>query len=140
MPRLGFSANYGGARPGAGRKPGTNPLATVARQKAVELLSNGRTPLDVMIGNMRFYDVDAHKLYEQLLVEFHSRPKGMNEADWLKMRLNIIDRMEKLKDKAGLAARDAAPYMHPHVVSMELGNKGDKPFQVFVIGPQDANH
>lgn len=133
--------NWGGARPGSGRPKGTSPLATVAREKAVTLLRDGRTPLDVMVGNMRFYDSDARNMYDQLLEEFRGKPpKGMSEADWVKMRLKIIDRIEKLMDKAGLAARDAAPYMHPHVVSMELGNKGDQPFRVFVVGREDAGH
>jgi hypothetical protein len=79
------STGKGGARPGAGRKPGSANKKT--REIADKAAQDGITPLEVMLEAMR---------------EF--RVKGDLE-------------------KAASVAKDAAPYMHPRLSSVEMNAK-----------------
>lgn len=81
----------GGARPGAGRPPGSRNKKT--RERLELAAQEGITPLEVMLEAMRF-----HYFHDEL-------------------------------DEAAAIAKDAAPYMHPRLATVNVGNKDDKPFQ-----------
>lgn len=92
----------GGARSGAGRKPGSATKKT--REIANRVAATGKTPLEVMIEAMR----------------------------------------ETYKEHGAVAAfpfaRDAAPYMHARIASMELTGKGGgqlMPQTIIVCGPDE---
>lgn len=92
----------GGKRPGSGRKPGTSNSKSL--EIAKKALTEGITPLEVMLCGMReYYD------------------KWQSERDAL-LRM-------KYKELACESAKDAAPYIHPRLTSMSVGNENDKPFK-----------
>jgi hypothetical protein len=83
--------SVGGARPGAGRKPGGRNKKT--REIADRAAAEGITPLEVMLEAMRF-----HYFHDEL-------------------------------DEAAAIAKDAAPYMHPRLATVNVGNKPGETFQ-----------
>lgn len=72
---------------------------------------NGRTPLQVMLATMNFYDRQAERLLKQLerLVVRADDPQSRAEAQET-LRAFLITR-----DKAQACARDAAPFCHGRV-------------------------
>lgn len=85
----------GGKRPGAGRKPGTVSEATRRRKEvAQQALSEGVSPLDVMLTTMR-------TLWDQATDEA-GRVVNLGKA----MQANIV-------------AKDAAPFLHPKLSSVD---------------------
>jgi hypothetical protein len=95
----------GGKRPNAGRKKGSPNKASAERAARVE--STGLTPLDVMIESMRYLYGLAGK--HQLTGE------TPNEAKFL----------EYIK-AAREAAKDAAPYIHSKMSSMDATMGGPR--------------
>jgi len=81
---------HGGARPGSGRKPGSVTRKT--REIADRAVETGSTPLEVMLETMR------------LLREAAFRGSAPD--------------VEKLVQAAAVA-KDAAPYIHPRLSSVE---------------------
>ena len=70
----------GGYRPGSGRPPGA--ISTRSREIAERALANGKTPLEVMLENMRFYDEQAAEMLADLVagslgrrMPDHTRPR-----------------------------------------------------------------
>lgn len=124
----------GGKRPGAGRKAGVPSTKTVARQEVVEkALAEGVTPLQVMLDNMRFYHEAGQKALEQLLtgaatpqdiVEQHD-PKQIDPEKPPPSMMEAFKVMLALRDKAGEAAKDAAPYCHSRLAAVEGNKKPD---------------
>lgn len=94
----------GGARPGAGRKPGV--LGRKTREIAKKAAEQGVTPLEVLIDTMRS------------LAELADKARGAN-------------RVKLLMSAAGVA-KDAAPYFHPRLASIEHTGDGGGPIQVTV--------
>lgn len=85
----------GGARPGAGRKPGTVSEATRRRKEiADEALKGGVSPLDVMLTTMR-------SLWDQAV-----DPDG-----------KVVNIGKALQ--ANMVAKDAAAFIHPKLSSVE---------------------
>lgn len=85
----------GGKRPGAGRKPGTVSEATRRRKEVAEkALSEGVSPLDVMLTTMR-------ALWSQAVDET-GKVVNMGKA----MQANIV-------------AKDAAPFLHPKLSAVD---------------------
>jgi len=89
-------AGKGGARPGAGRKPGTpgkkgpKPITQARKAIAERIINDGDlTPLDVMISAMR----EAHLV-------------------------------GNVKEAAGYAAM-AAPYVHPRLATLNANHNGE---------------
>lgn len=74
---------HGGARPGAGRKPGS--ANTKTREIADAAAAEGVTPLEYMLGILRDENAEPDKRYQ--------------------------------------AAKDAAPYMHPRLSTVEATGK-----------------
>jgi hypothetical protein len=88
----------GGARKGAGRKPGAATKRT--REIADKAAATGMTPLEVMLDTMTELVERAHEVKRQ----------GAAATDDV-LRLMI---------GAANVAKDAAPYMHPRLTSVEL--------------------
>jgi hypothetical protein len=97
-----------------GRKRGT-PNKHTLRTMAVadEALASGRSPLKIMIENMRFADENADKLLADIL----ARRKPGQEADVAK-QLGLLKTMLDFRQMAHNAAKDAAPYCHHRLVPL----------------------
>lgn len=94
----------GGARKGAGRKPGSATKKT--RQIADDLTENGITPLEVMI---------------KAMTVFADHAKAMQADTETSLKL--------LASAAGIA-KDAAPYVHPRLAAIEHSGAGGGPIKV----------
>lgn len=95
----------GGARKGAGRKPGAVSVKT--REIAERLISDGGlTPLEVMLKTMRAFMSAAEQ-------------PGFAGEDSL-----------KLMTAASRVASDAAPYMHPRLAAIEHSGPDGAPISV----------
>lgn len=102
----------GGRRPGQGRPKGSLTKRTQAI--ALEAGERGITPLEVMLENMRF----AHEKAEPLLMQI-IKGKSLPEA------FNLLGELLRYRSLAQEAAKDAAPYMHPRLASVEHAAKND---------------
>ena len=102
----------GGVRKGAGRKKGSAHQKT--REIANKLAITGITPLEVMTNVMReFYELSQ-------------------------ITDNSIQRTKYLEIACN-AAKDAAPYMHPRLSAIDVGNKDNKPFTVENKADEEVN-
>ena len=93
----------GGARPGAGRKPGSTNVKT--QEVAARLLADGRlTPLEVLVDTMHYYreqaDADLAKI------------AALQPGDDPQSALDLLKQMQNNKDKMVACAENAAGYMH----------------------------
>jgi hypothetical protein len=95
----------GEARLGAGRKKGSASLKT--REIPDQAARKGKTPLEVMIGNMRFHDRLAEEAERRLA-----------QGD-----IGEISDILKFRKLAQEAAKDAAPYIHSRLSSVELSGE-----------------
>jgi hypothetical protein len=87
----------GGKRAGSGRHAGVPSVKTRRRIAAVEKsLSNGIAPIDVMLANMR---------------HFHDLAETANEP--------LSEKAINLRVVSQSCARDAAPYCHPKLSTIE---------------------
>lgn len=103
----------GGKREGAGRKVGAITKRT--REVAERAMAEGKTPLEVMLDNMRHF--------QQVALDAEAVIEGMNETDVLTLGQTHEEQFKallaKVKQAAGLrqmaheCARDAASYLHP---------------------------
>jgi hypothetical protein len=119
--------SHGGKRPGAGRKHGALGRKTIERVRLVEqAATEGVTPLDVMLDNMR----DAYAQALQAERELPSRvpdltsmePKAAFDAV-----LTAVRRVIDFRRIAEQCASDAAPFVHPRLSAIEQKTelKGD---------------
>ena len=93
----------GGKRPGAGRKAGTVSEATQRRKATAEkALADGVSPLDVMLITMR-------ALWDQA-VDGSGKVVNIGKA----MQANVV-------------AKDAAPFLHPKLSSVEATGRDGAP-------------
>ena len=93
----------GGPRPGSGRKKGTVSEATRRRKEVAEkALSEGISPLDVMLTTMR-------ALWKQAV-----GPDGEVVNMGKAMQANVV-------------AKDAAPFLHPKLSNIEATGKDGAP-------------
>lgn len=116
----------GGKRDGAGRPTGAVTKRT--REAAERALATGMTPLDVMLDNMRHFQqvaIDAEATLEGLTADEFSEavPAGASPEDQFKFLLAQVKKTAGFRQMAQDAARDAAPYVHPKLASVE--HKGD---------------
>ena len=102
------SKQHGGARKGAGRKPGS--ANTKTREIANRAAEEGITPLEVMLDNMRFAYSEAGDLLAKLLTEGAEPTEAFDQ----------LKELLKYRGMAQEAAKDAAPYMHPRLASVEI--------------------
>lgn len=123
--------SHGGSRPGAGRKRGSLTKKTVAI--ANEAAARGITPLEVMIENMRWWHQEAGFLIKT--AEETARQGGAEPA----AVLDLLRKIGSARQHAGDAARDAAPYMHPRLASIEHAGKGGAPLQIQIVKFSDGD-
>lgn len=120
----------GGKRDGAGRPAGAITRRT--REVAERALATGMSPLDVMLDNMRHFQqvaLDAEATLEGLTAEEFSEqvPPDASPEDQFKFLLAQVKKTVGLRQAAQDAARDAAPYIHPKLASVQHTGDPDKP-------------
>jgi hypothetical protein len=94
---------HGGNRPGAGRRKGAHNKASAQREKLIS--QSGATPIDVMIGVMRYhFNIAEHELLR----------KKPNKNEVKTAFARAID-----------AAHKAAPFVHPRLSAIDHSAKLD---------------
>lgn len=126
----------GGKREGAGRKSGA--LTTRTREIAERAIAEGKTPLDIMLDNMRHFQqvaLDAEATLEGLSAAEFSDQVAPNASpeDQFKFLLAQVRKTVGLRQAAQDAARDAAPYVHPKLASVEHKGNPDSPVLINVV-------
>jgi hypothetical protein len=111
----------GGKREGSGRKQGA--LTRRTREAAERALATGKSPLDVMLDNMRHFQqvaLDAEATLEGLTLEEFTGKHGpdLKPADQFKALLAEVKKTTGLRQAAQECARDAAGYMHPKLAAV----------------------
>jgi hypothetical protein len=106
------SNGRGGKRVGAGRKTGSATKKT--REIADRASAEGITPLEVMLDNMRFAHLEAHNVLGKLLEDC---------GDSLPDAFDSYKELLRFRGMAQEAAKDAAPYLHPRLASIEHSGK-----------------
>lgn len=110
----------GGRREGAGRKPGA--LTTRTREVAERAVAEGKTPLEVMLDNMRHFQqvaLDAEATLDGLTAaEFTEQAPGSPEEQF-KFLLAQVKKTAGFRLMAHECAKDAASYIHPKLASIE---------------------
>lgn len=112
----------GGLRVGSGRRPGAlNKRTERAKQIADRAAAEGKTPLEVMLENMRHFQKVAHDA--EAVIESMNEEQVESLGDTHEAQFKAL--LAKVKQAAGLrqmaheCARDAAPYMHQRLASTE---------------------
>jgi hypothetical protein len=119
----------GGRREGAGRKP--NALTKLTREIAERASTEGKTPLEVMLDNMRHFQqvaLDAEATIANLTAEELSGRK-LEPAEQFKMLLADVKKAAGLRQMAHECARDAAPFMHARLAAVEHSGKDGGPIE-----------
>lgn len=115
----------GGKRDGAGRPSGAVTKRT--RDVAERAIATGKTPLEIMLDNMRHFQqvaLDAEATLEGLTVEeFTGRVTAETPEAQFKELLAQVKKTAGFRQMAQDAARDAAPYLHPKLSSVEHSGK-----------------
>jgi hypothetical protein len=115
-----------------GRRKGTQNKATtkaLALQAVAEKL--GVTPLDIMLENMRHFQMAAHSaeaVLEGLTAE-DLQSRTMEPAEQFKALLAEVKKVAGLRQMAQECARDAAPYLHHRLASVVHTGKDGGPIQ-----------
>ncbi len=125
----------GGKRDGAGRPAGAITKRT--REVAERVSATGMSPLEVMIDNMRHFQqvaLDAESLLEGLTAsEFSEKvPPTASPEEQFKFLLAEVKKTAGFRQMAQDAARDAAPYVHAKLASVEHKGEGGGPLQVII--------
>lgn len=127
-------ASHGGKRVGAGRKTGA--LTTRTRQVAEKAAATGMTPLEVMLDNMRHFQkvaTDAEAVLEGLTVEeFTGRVTADTPEAQFKELLAQVKKTAGFRQMAQDAARDAAPYVHPKLASVQHTGEDGGPLKIVI--------
>lgn len=118
----------GGKRIGAGRPAGA--LTKRTREVAEKASAMGKTPLEIMLENMRHFQqvaLDAEAVLEGLSAEEITGGSKMTPEEQFKLLLAKAKQAAGLREKAQECARDAAPFIHARLsnVQMEVGQPGD---------------
>jgi hypothetical protein len=110
----------GGKRVGAGRKQGA--LTKRTREVAEQATAQGKTPLEVMLDNMRHFQqvaIDAEATLEGLTVsEFTGKVTAETPEEQFKALLAQVKKTAGFRQLAQECARDAASYMHPKLTAV----------------------
>lgn len=111
---------HGGKRSGAGRKQGA--LTTRTRLIAERAVADGCTPLDVMLDNMRHFQqvaLDAESVLATMTAtDLPGKPE--KPEDQFKALLAEVKKAAGFRQMAHDCARDASPYIHPRLSSVEM--------------------
>lgn len=131
----------GGKRDGAGRPAGA--LTKKTREVAERALATGMSPLDVMLDNMRHFQqvaLDAEATLEGLTAEEFSEtvPGNASPEEQFKFLLAQVKKTAGFRQMAQDAARDAAPYIHPKLASVEHSGPNGGPIKLNIL-PEDAD-
>lgn len=108
-----------------GRKKGVPNKKTAELQ--AQVAAAGATPLDVMLENMRMFHDKARAHLKAMLDAGTEKPEGFD----------ALAAMQRCYDMAQTAAKDAAPYIHPKLANIELGNKPGEKFVVQLLPSDD---
>jgi hypothetical protein len=110
----------GGKREGAGRKQGA--LTKKTREVAEQATAQGKTPLEVMLDNMRHFQqvaIDAEATLEGLTVsEFTGKITAETPEEQFKALLAQVKKTAGFRQLAQECARDAASYIHPKLTAV----------------------
>jgi hypothetical protein len=110
----------GGKREGAGRKQGA--LTKRTREIAERASAEGKSPLEVMLDNMRHFQqvaLDAEATLEGLTVaEFTGSVTAETPEEQFKALLAQVKKTAGFRQLAQDCARDAAPYMHSRLTAV----------------------
>lgn len=101
----------------------TRATATIRERWVIE---GNRTPLEVMLRNMQYYDTQASELMAKTGA-WTNKPKDDAER---KARLSLLKSLSGARINAQACAVDAAPYMHQKIATLTLGNGDGKPFRI----------
>lgn len=120
----------GGKREGSGRKPGAVTKRT--REIAERALAEGKSPLEVMLDNMRHFQqvaLDAEAIVEGLTAE-EVTGREMTPEEQFKHLLAQVKRAAGFRQMAQECARDASSYMHPKLAAIEHTGADGGPIEV----------
>jgi hypothetical protein len=125
----------GGAREGAGRKIGAVSEATKRNQEiTIRALAEGKSPLEVMLDNMRHFQqvaLDAEATLEGLTVaEFTGTVNCETPEQQFKALLAHVKKTAGFRQMAQECARDAAAYMHPKLAAVEHTGANGGPIMI----------
>ena len=113
----------GGKRIGAGRKPGS--LTKRTREVAEKAMAEGKTPLEVLLENMRHFQKVAHDA--EVVIEAMSEDQvatlGETHEEQFKALLAKVKQAAGLRVLANDAAQAAAPFMHARLSSVEVSGE-----------------
>lgn len=117
-----MAGQHGGPRKGGGRKKGATNIRT--RQIADQMAASGAiTPLEVMLDDMA-YAYHAAKDAEAILLTMNADVvlslAGENPQDQFAFMMAEVKKTLGLRAFAQECAKDAAPYMHPRLQSIEM--------------------
>lgn len=121
---------HGGKRTGAGRPAGS--LTTRTRETAERALAEGKTPLEVMLDNMRHFQqvaLDAEAVIESMNEE-QILSLGQTHEEQFKALLAKVKQAAGLRVMAHECARDAAGYMHAKLSSVTLAGDPESPMEI----------
>ena len=113
----------GGKRVGAGRPAGAVSKRT--REIADRAIAEGRSPLEIMLDNMRHFQqvaIDAETVIESMNEE-QAGSLGETHEEQFKALLAKVKQAAGLRQMAHECAKDAAPYIHPRLATIE--HKGE---------------
>jgi hypothetical protein len=118
---------HGGRREGSGRKPGAVTKRT--REIADQALAHGKSPLEVMLENMRHFQqvaLDAESVLAGLTVE-EIGGQDMSPDEQFKMLMAKAKNAAGFRQMAQECARDAAPFIHAKLASVTIGGDDESP-------------
>lgn len=131
-------AGPGGARPGAGRKPGSKKTRTM--ELAAAAAEKGITPIEVMLDNMRHYYKQACTAHTALTaLEDELQATGADAGEVADATQGLRALADVARRAAQESAKEAAPYIHPKLQSVTLGGDKDQPLTVELVRFSESN-
>lgn len=137
---------HGGKREGAGRKPGA--VTTRTREIAEQALAEGKTPLEVMLCNMRHFQKvaeDAEAVIAGLTVAEISG-HDVSPDEQFKALLAKVKQAAGYRNMAHECARDAAPFIHAKLASVTIGGDDESPLTLIhkieriIVSPRSSEN
>jgi hypothetical protein len=123
----------GGKRNGAGRKRGSLTKRTqLIAQRAID---EGRTPLEIMLENMRHFQqvaLDAEALIAGMTAK-EITGQNLKPDEQFKLLLAEVKKAAGFRVLAHECARDAASYIHPRLSTTTIEGNPDNPLEVVNI-------
>jgi hypothetical protein len=124
---------HGGKRNGSGRKRGSLTKRTqLIAQRAIE---EGKTPLEIMLENMRHFQqvaLDAEALIAGMTAK-EITGENLKPDEQFKLLLAEVKKAAGFRVMAHECARDAASYMHPRLSTTTIEGNPDNPLEVVNI-------